>query len=183
MDLSDVRDKMSKALEALIEDLATLRTGQANPGLIEKIIVEAYESKFPLVELATISIAGPNQLLVTPFDQTIIGQIQRSLMMDRNLGLTAIVDNNVIRVQIPPLTSERRQEFIKLLHQKLEAARVMIRHVRHEKMLVIQKAFEEKQIGEDEKFRFQEELQKITDEFNEKIEEIGQRKEKELLAI
>jgi len=183
MDLNDVRDKMAKALQVLAEDLSTLRTGQASPALIEKIIVEAYEGKFPLVELATITTSGPNQLLVAPFDQTIIGNIHRSLSMDRNLGLSAIVDANVIRVQIPPLTQERRQEFTKLLHQKLEAGRVMIRQARHEKMADINQAFEAKQMSEDEKFRLQQELQKITDEFNEKIEEIGQRKEKELLAI
>ena len=183
MDLNDARDKMAKALQVLAEDLATLRTGQASPALIEKIIVEAYEGKFPLVELATISTSGPNQLLVTPFDQTIIGNINRSLSIDRNLGLSAIVDNNVIRVQIPPLTQERRQEFAKVLHQKLEAGRVMIRQARHEKMGIINQSFEDKQLGEDEKFRLEEELQKITDEFNGKIEEMGSKKEKELLAI
>jgi ribosome recycling factor len=183
MDLNDVRDKMAKALQVLAEDLSTLRTGQASPALIEKIIIEAYEGKFPLVELATITTSGPNQLLVTPFDQTITGNIHRSLSMDRNLGLSAIVDANVIRVQIPPLTQERRQEFTKLLHQKLEAGRVMIRQARHEKMADINQAFEAKQMSEDEKFRLQQELQKITDEFNEKIDEMGQRKERELLAI
>jgi len=183
MDLNDVRDKMAKALQVLAEDLSTLRTGQASPALIEKIIIEAYEGKFPLVELATIMTSGPNQLLVTPFDQTIIGNIHRSLSMDRNLGLMAIVDANVIRVQIPPLTQERRQEFTKLLHQKLEAGRVMIRQARHEKMTDIDQAFEAKQMSEDEKFRLHQELQKITDEFNGKIEEMGQRKERELLAI
>jgi len=183
MDLNDVRDKMAKAFQVLVEDLATLRTGQASPALIEKIIIEAYEGKFPLVELATITTSDPNQLLVTPFDQTIIGNIHRSLSMDRNLGLSVIVEANVIRVQIPSLTQERRQEFTKLLHQKLEAGRVMIRQVRHEKMAEINRDFEAKQMSEDEKFRLEQELQKITDEFNEKIEEIGQRKEKELLAI
>jgi len=183
MDLSDVEQKMAKALQILAEDLATLRTGQASPALIEKIIIEAYEGKFPLVELATITIDGPNQLLVTPFDQTIIGNINRGLSMERNLGLSAIIDANVIRVQIPPLTSERRQEFTKVLHQKLEAGRVMVRQARHEKMGEIDKAFEAKQLSEDEKFRLHQELQKITDEFNSKIDEMGKRKETELLAI
>ena len=183
IDLNDTREKMAKALQVLAEDLATLRTGQASPALIEKIIVEAYEGKFPLVELATIMTSGPNQLLVTPFDQTIIGNINRSLSMDRNLGLSSIIDNNVLRVQIPPLTQERRQEFTKILHQKLEAGKVMIRQVRHEKMSEIQQSFESKQLSEDEKFRLEQELQKITDEHNGKIDEMGQRKEKELLTI
>lgn len=183
IDLNDAQEKMTKALQVLAEDLATLRTGQANPALIEKIMVEAYETKMPLVELATITTSGPNQLLVTPFDQTIIGDINRSLCLDRNLGLSSIIDNNVIRIQIPPLTQERRQEFTKILHQKLEAGRVMIRQIRHEKMAEIDQAFEVKQMSEDEKFRLHQELQKITDEFNGQIEEMGQRKEAELLAI
>lgn len=183
IDLNDTREKMTKALQVLVEDLTSLRTGQASPTLIEKIIIEAYEGKFPLVELATIMTSGPNQLLVTPFDQTITGNINRSLSMDRNLGLSSIVDNNVIRVQIPPLTAERRQEFIKILHQKLEAGRVMTRQIRHEKMGEIQQSFESKQLSEDEKFRLEQDLQKITDEFNGKIEEMGKRKETELLSI
>ncbi|MCX6725768.1 MAG: ribosome recycling factor [Candidatus Shapirobacteria bacterium] len=183
MQFNEVREKMSKALEALLNDLNTLRTGQANPALIERIMVEAYETRMSLLELATITTDGPAQLLVTPFDQTILKNIEKSLTMDRNLGFSVSIDGSVIRIQIPPLSEERRQEFIKILHQKLEAGRVMIRQARHEAMENIQHAFNDKDLGEDEKFRFEEQLQKITDEFNSKIDEMGSRKETELLAI
>jgi len=183
MDLNETRQKMEKALGALADDLTSLRTGQANPALIERIMIEAYETRMSLVELATISTAGPNQLIVTPFDQTILKNIEKSLSMDRNLGLSVASDGNLIRIQIPPLSEERRHEFIKILHQKLEAGRVMVRQVRHEAMGEIEKSFAEKQLSEDEKFRAQEDLQKLTDEFNGKIEEMGRKKEAELLTI
>lgn len=183
MEFNEVRQKMTKAIEMLQDELVALRVGQANPSLIEKVMVEAYETKMPLVELATITTAGPNQLVVAPFDQSVIKNIQHALSIDRNLGLSARIDENVVRVNIPPLTAERRQEFIKILHQKIEAARVMIRQIRHEKMIEIKKAFENKEVDEDEKFRQEEELQKITDEFNEKISQIGGKKEAELLSI
>jgi ribosome recycling factor len=183
MDLNEAREKMDKALEALSNDLSSLRTGQASPNLVEQIMVEAYETRMPLLELATITTAGPDQLLVTPFDQSIIKNIERALTVDRNLGLSVHSEENVIHVKIPPLSEERRKEFTKILHQKLEAGRVMIRQVRHEAMGSIEQDFAAKQLGEDEKFRYQQDLQKLTDEFNKKIEEMGEKKEAELMKI
>ncbi len=183
MQFNDIRDQMSKALEALQTDLNTLRTGQANPALIERIMIEAYDTRMPLVELATITTEGPSQLIVAPFDQTISKNIEKSLSMDRNLGFSVSSEGAIIRIKIAPLSEERRQEFIKILRQKLEAGRVMVRQARHEAMERVQQAFNSKDLGEDEKYRVEEELQKITDEFNRKIEEIGSRKETELLAI
>jgi ribosome recycling factor len=183
MDLNEVRQKMDKALEVLANELSSLRTGQANPSLVEQIMVEAYETRMPLLELATITTEGPDQLLVTPFDQSILKNIEKSLTMERNLGLSAHSEENVIHVKIPPLSEERRKEFTKLLHQKLEAGRVMIRQVRHEAMESVEQNFVAKQLGEDEKFRFQQDLQKLTDEFNGKIEEMGKKKEDELMTI
>ena len=183
MNLNEAREKMEKALEALSNDLSSLRTGQANPSLIEQMMVEVYETRMPLLELATITTSGPDQLLVSPFDQTIIKNIERALTMERNLGLSVRTEENVIRVQIPPLSEERRQEFSKILHQKLEVGRVMIRQVRHEAMESVGQDFTAKQLGEDEKFRRQQDLQKLTDEFNGKIEEMGKKKEAELMMI
>lgn len=181
--MEEIRQKMTKALELLVNELATLKTGRASPVMVEKIMVEAYETRMPLEELTTISTPSPNQLLITPFDQTIIKNIERALAMERNLGLSVIVDEGVIRVNIPPLTEERRQEFIKILNQKLEAGRIMIRQLRHDKMAESKRNFEAKQLNEDEKFRQEQDLQKLTDEFIQKIEEIGKAKEAELLAI
>lgn len=181
--MEEIRQKMTKALELLVNELATLKTGRASPVMVEKIMVEVYETRMPLEELTTISTPSPNQLLINPFDQTIIKNIERALAMERNLGLSVIVDEGVIRVNIPPLTEERRQEFIKILNQKLEAGRIMIRQLRHDKMAESKRNFEAKQLNEDEKFRQEQDLQKLTDEFIQKIEEIGKAKEVELLAI
>jgi len=181
--MEEIHQKMTKALELLVNELATLKTGRASPGMVEKIMVEVYETRMPLEELTTISTPSPNQLLINPFDQTIIKNIERALAMERNLGLSVIVDEGVIRVNIPPLTEERRQEFIKILNQKLEAGKIMVRQLRHDKMAESKRNFEAKQLNEDEKFRQEQDLQKLTDEFIQKIEEIGKAKEAELLAI
>jgi len=179
----ELRTKMNQALSAFSEDLSSLRVGQATPALIEKFMIEAYDTKMPLVELATITTSGPNQLLVTPFDQSVLKNIEKALSMDRDLGLTVKSQENNVHVQLPPLTEERRQEFIKLLKQKIEAARIMIRQVRHEQMEEVKRNFDAKQINEDEKFNQEKEVQEVTDDFNKKIEELGRQKEKELSTI
>lgn len=183
IDFTDVRQKMEKVLQMFREDLLTIRVGRATPAMIEKIMVEAYETKMPLVELATISTPNPNQLVVTPFDLTILKNIVQSIASHKDLGLYPAVDGDIIRLKIPPITEERRQEFVKLLGQKLEAGRIMIRQVRGEKMREIRQVEQAKEISEDEEFRAEQELQKITDEYNLKIEEIGKAKEAELRGV
>lgn len=183
MDLTDSREKMEKALRVLAEDLATVQAGRASPALVERIMVEAYETKMPLVELATITAPEPNQILVNPFDQSILKNIQLAINGRRELKLSAVADGEVIRVHIPPLTAERREEFVKLLNQKLESGRVMIRQIRQEKRNEIRKAFEANEISEDAKFRFEKDLQELTDEFVGKIETMGETKESELKTV
>jgi len=181
--VDEVRQKMEKALEILRQDLVNLKVGRATPALVEQVQVEAYESKMPIVELATITSPEPKQLLITPFDQAIIKNIEKALALDRDLGLSPVVDGEVIRLTIPPLNEERRRELVKLLKQKLEAARIMIRQIRQNKIREVRGAFENKEISEDEKFRREKELQDLTDEFNQKIADMGRQKEKQLLAI
>ena len=181
--LTDIHEKMEKALGVLADDLATVRAGRATPTLVEKIMVEAYETRMPLVELATITAPEPNQLVITPFDQTIIKNIELAISQNKDLRLSPIVDEQVIRIQIPPLTAERREELIKLLKQKLEAGRVMLRQIRQEKRVKLRQAFENKEIGEDEKFGLEKELQELTDEFMKKIEEMEKTKEIELRSV
>jgi len=183
MDFTETRQKMEKVLQMLGDDLRTLRAGAANPAMIEKIQVEAYGTKMSLVELATISCPDPSTLLVTPFDVSIIKNIASAIADHKELGLFPSVEGNLIRLRVPPLSEERRQELVKLLGQKLEAARIMIRQIRGDKLREIRQAAAEKQINEDEEFRATGELQKITDEYNEKIEQAGEAKKKELLTI
>lgn len=181
--MQQTRQKMSDVLAMLASELASFKAGRATPALVEKIMVEVYGTKMPLVELATISIPESNQLVVTPFDQTIIKNIEKALSMDRGLGLSPVVDGNAVRLKIPPLTEEKRKELVKVLHQKLEAARVMIRQVRAEKMAEIRRAFESKEIHEDQRRQMGEDLQKLTDEMTKKVEEMGKTKEQELMQI
>jgi ribosome recycling factor len=183
MDLNETRQKMEQALEFLIAELGTLKTGRATPALVERIMVEAYETRMPLVELATIAAPEPNQLVVTPFDQAVIKNIERSLGQDRDLNLSPRIDGHLIRIDIPPLTGERREEFVRLLSQKLEAGRVTIRQIRHDKMAELKRAFENKELNEDEKFRLEKDLQAVTDEMMNRIEAMGKKKEEELLAL
>jgi len=181
--VDEVRQKMEKVLDLLHQELVSLKVGRATPALVEQIQVEAYETKMPLVELATIASPESNQLLITPFDQAVIRNIEKALSLDRDLGLNPVVDGETIRLTIPPLSEERRKELVKVLGQKLESGRVMIRQVRQDKMQEIRSAFEKKEISEDEKFRREKELQEITNEFNQKIAEIGKQKEDQLLTI
>jgi len=122
-------------------------------------------------------------LLVTPFDVSVIKNIAAAIADHKELGLFPSMERNIVRLRVPPLSEERRQELVKLLGQKLEAARIMIRQIRGEKLREIRASAAEKQITEDEEFRATQELQKITDEYNQKIEEAGEAKEQELLTI
>lgn len=183
MEFIDVREKMEKALGVLADDLATVRAGRATPALVEKVMVEAYETRMPLVELATIAAPEPDQLVITPFDQTVIRNIQLAISQDKELKLSPAIDEQVIRVQIPPLTVERREEFVKQLNQKLETGRVTLRQIRHDKRVELKRAFENKEMGEDEKFRLEGDLQELTDEFMKKIEKMGEAKETELRSV
>lgn len=183
MDEVATRRKMEQVLGLLREEVAGIRTGRANPALIERVMVEAYEGRYPLVELATVTAPSPRQLLVAPFDASITANIERAIADHKELGLSPVVDENQIRVNIPPLSEERRRELVRLLGQKVEAGRVALRQVRQEAREGIRKAFEAKEIHEDEKFRQDERLQKLTDEYNEKIEQLKTAKEAELMEV
>lgn len=184
MDLSDIKPKMDKALEILQGELSSIRTGRATSALVENITCSVYggAQKLRVVELGTIGIQDARSIIITPWDASIIGEIRQGILT-ANVGLTPIIDGIVIRVQVPSLTLERRQEYLKLLSRQLENGKIMIRQVRHEKMSEIKISFENKEMGEDEKFRLETELQKFTDEYVVKIDEIGKKKEEELLAI
>lgn len=184
MDLSEIKQKMHKVLEYVRGDIATIRTGRANPSLVENIVIDAYggSAKMRIIELANISVPDAQSIVIAPYDQSLIGDIRRDIV-GANVGLTPVIDNNVIRIAVPSLTSERRLEYVKLLHVKLEDGRVKIRQIRHERMGELKRDFEEKAIGEDDRYRQEEELQKLTDTMMQEIENMGKSKEAELLQI
>lgn len=182
--LADVKNKMVKAMDILSEDMATIRTGRATPALVENLVISAYDNTqhLRLKEMATITTDGARMIVIAPFDPAVIRDIERGITT-ANLGYTGAVDGNIIRISIPPLTDERRQEYIKLAHTKLEGGRVMIRQVRHEAMSHLKHKFEAKELGEDEKKYMEKEIQMYTDEFIAEIEVMRENKERELKEI
>jgi ribosome recycling factor len=180
--LADAKDRMGKAIEALRKELATIRTGRAHPGLIEHLRVDYYGAPTPLNQIATIGVPEPRLLTIQPWDRQGLGAIEKAIHKS-DLGLNPINDGNIIRLVIPQLTEERRKELVKVVHKKVEEGRVAVRNVRrdcHDELRRLQK---EKAISEDSQYRGQEELQKLTDEFIQEIERVGEEKEAELLAV
>ncbi len=178
--IADTREKMRKALEVLHSDIATIRTGKAAPSLVENISVSVYNgtTKLRVMELATISASDPQSLVLTPFDASIIEEIRKGIM-ESGAGLNPSSDGQVLRISIPPLSEERRQELIHLMHQKLESGHIMIRQIRHEALNDLKKG----DLPEDENSRLEKEIQKATDEFIVEIDALGRKKEEELLQI
>lgn len=179
MNLDNVKTQNAKILEVLKSDLSTVRTGRAASSLVENIIITAYGgSKLRVLEVGTVSILDLQTILITPFDASIIGDIQKGIM-ESNVGLTPVVDGQVIRISIPPLSEERRKELIHLVNQKLESAKVQVRQVRHSAMDEVKKL----ELGQDEEARLEKEIQKLTDEVILEIDSLGKHKEQELLRI
>jgi len=174
------KQKMEKAMNVLAEDLKTIRTGKAAPSLIENIEVMVYggSSKLKVMELATINSNDPKTLVVTPFDASILDELRRGIQ-DSGAGLNPVDDGQVLRITIPPLSEERREELIDLMHKNLENAKITVRQIRHHAMSEIKKA----DLSEDETSRSEKEVQKLTDEIVSEIDSIGSRKEIELRQV
>ena len=175
---------MQRCVDFVRSDVGTIRTGRATSALVENIVIGAYggTTKMKVVELGTISVPDAQSLTITPYDQSIIGDIRRDIEA-ANVGLTPMIDNNVIRIAVPALTAERRMEYVKMLHVKLEDGRVKVRQTRHELMTEVKRQFEEGELPEDDRRRTEEELQKMTDAMMGEIEKIGEAKEAELKMI
>ncbi len=184
MDETSTTSKMQSALNAVANDIAGIRTGRASPALVENIVVPAYggTQRMRVMEVGSITSPDPTQIVISPWDKSIIGDIRKGIL-EANIGLNASIDGEIIRIVIPPLTTEDREKYVKLLSQKLENGRVMVRQVRADEMHEIKKKFEAKEITEDDKFGQEKKLQELTDSFVAKIEEMGEKKKNELLQI
>jgi len=182
--LANLKAKMQKAMHVLQEDLATIRTGRATPAIVENVVIVAYEgtTHLKVKEMATITTEGPRMIIIAPFDPTIIKDLERGIN-SANLGLMAVVDGNIIRISIPSLTAERREEYIKLADSKIEGGRVMIRQIRHEYMNDLKRKLEAKDISADDKDRTSKQIQTITDELISEIEVLKHQKEKDLTQM
>ncbi len=180
--LRDAEARMRGAVSALEDDLAAIRTGRASPALVEKLPVEYYGTPTPLQQLATIAAPEPQLITIRPFDPKSINTIERAIQSS-DLGLTPSNDGKLIRLTIPPLTEERRQDLVKIVHRRLEEAKVALRNIRRDTLEDLREMEKEKLISEDEFFRGKEDLQKLTDRYTEDVEKIGTRKEQEIMEV
>jgi len=180
--LWDTEEKMQKSIELLRRELASIRTGRATPTLIEHIKVEYAGVPTPLNQLAGISAPGARLLVIQPWDRSSIHSIEKAILKS-DLGLTPVNDGNVIRLNIPQLTEERRQELVKIVRKRVEEKKVVIRNLRREAMDELKGLEKNKDISQDEHKRAQTQLQKLTDSFIADTEQIGQDKEAELMEV
>jgi ribosome recycling factor len=180
--LRNIEEKMQKTVEGLNKELATIRTGRATPTLIEHIKVDYAGVSTPLNQLAGISVPDARLLVIQPWDKSSIRNIEKAIMKS-DLGLNPVSDGNLIRINIPPLSEERRQELIKIVRKRVEERRVMVRNLRREAMNDLKELEKNKYISQDENKRALDQLQKLTDGFIASIEQTGQDKEAELLQV
>jgi len=178
----EAESRMQGAVQALEEDLSGIRTGRASPALVERLHVEYYGSPTPLIQLASINVPEPRSLLIRPFDAATLKHIERAILAS-DLGLTPNNDGKAIRLNLPPLTEERRRDLVKVVHNRVEEARVAARNIRRDSNKDLSEFEKEKLISEDERKRGEEEIQKLTDRFIEQINAVGERKEKEILEV
>jgi ribosome recycling factor len=174
--------KMHRAVEVLQHDLGAVRTGRASPALLEKVQVDAYGAAMPLTGLATISVPEPRMLVIQPWDKKMLPAIEKAIQKS-DLGLTPHSDGSVVRLSLPALNEERRRDLVKQVHKRVEEARVAVRNCRRDAVDDLRKAEKEQHIPEDQIKRAQDRLQKLTDELIKQVDEVGRRKEGEVMEI
>lgn len=177
--INKIKPELEKVINFLERELAKIRTTRATPALVEDIEVECFSQKFPLKQLAAISIPEPRKILIQPWDKSYIEGIVKALEKV-SIGSAPVVDKNLIRINIPPLSEEFRKDLVRLISEKQEGARRTVRRWREEAWREIQEGFREGKIREDDKFKGKDELQDLVDEYNKKIEEMGEKKKKEI---
>jgi ribosome recycling factor len=180
--LEELRERMKKSVEALQDDLMSIRTGRASPALVEKLPVEYYGTPAPLNQMASIAAPEPRLLVIRPWDPSALPDIERAILKS-DLGLTPMNDGMLIRLSIPRLTEERRRELVKVVSRRVEEARIAVRNLRRDALQDLKEFEKEKMISEDEFFRGKDQVQELTDEFVEKIDGTGKRKEEEVMEI
>ncbi|GAB4554750.1 MAG: ribosome recycling factor [Anaerolineae bacterium] len=180
--LRDAEGKMKSAITALEEHIAGIRTGRASPHLVDKLMVDYYGTPTPLYQMATINVPEALMIVIKPFDKAALKDIEKAIRAS-DLGLNPNNDGTIIRLNLPPLTTERRKELVKLMHSRLEEARVAIRNVRRHHIDDLRDFEKESLISEDEFHGGQEQMQKLTDKYIELVDEIGKRKEQEIMAV
>lgn len=179
---ADVEHRMKGAIEALQRELQTIRTGRANPALIERLQVDYYGNPTPLQNMAAIHATDARTLTIQPWDRKVLGDIERAILKS-DLGLTPTNDGQVIRIMIPPLTEDRRKELVKVVHKKVDEAKVAVRNCRRDGQDHLRDQEKKKELSADDLKRGTERLQKLTDKYIGDLEKVGQAKEQEILSV
>ena len=180
--LAETKGAMNKALEALQKELSTIRTGRANPALLETLRVGYYGSQVPISQVANVGIPEPRLITIQPWDKTVFSEIEKAIQTS-NLGLTPSNDGTVVRLPIPQLTEERRKELVKVVRQQGEDGRVSVRNARRASNDLMKEAEKEGEVPEDDSKRGQDQIQKLTDEYVAKIETLLNEKEEEIMEV
>ena len=178
--LQETESRMKKSVQALENDLRTIRTGRASPALVERVIVDYYDTPTPLNQLAVIGAPEPQLLTIRPYDPTSIDDIERAIHKS-DLGLTPSNDGKLIRLSIPNLTEERRKELVRVVQQRVEEAKIALRNIRREALDDLREFEKEKIISEDDFYRGRDNLQDLIDNYNEQMEETGNRKARDVM--
>ncbi|NTW35596.1 MAG: ribosome recycling factor [Syntrophobacteraceae bacterium] len=179
---ADAQDRMQKALENLEQEYRRLRTGRASVSLVDGIRVEYYGTATPLSQLATLTVPEPRTIMIQPWDQSVIGDVEKAILKSE-LGLTPNNDGKIIRISIPPLTQERRKDLVKVIKKKAEETKVAMRNIRRDANEMLKDLRKEKTLSEDDQFKGQDETQRITDDFIKRVDGVYSVKEKEILEI
>ncbi|EAZ91610.1 ribosome recycling factor [Crocosphaera chwakensis] len=180
--LDDLKDNMQKSVEATQRSFNTIRTGRANASILDRVTVEYYGTETPLYQLANISTPDATTIMIQPYDKGSMGQIEKAIQMS-DVGLTPNNDGNVIRLNIPPLTEERRKDLVKLASKMAEEGKVAIRNIRRDAIDDVRKQEKNSDISEDESRGLQDDIQKVTDQFTEKIDDLLTAKEKDIMTV
>lgn len=180
--MNDADGRMTKALEALRHNLSSVRTGRANPSILDRVMVDFYGTSSPINQLASISVPESRMLVIQPWDKGSIGAIEKAIMKS-DLGVTPSNDGQVIRIALPPLTEERRKQMVKIVHQQVEEAKVSIRNVRRDAISSIKELMNEKMISENDERRGEHQIDEITKKHTDDADKIGKAKEAEVMEV
>jgi ribosome recycling factor len=180
--LADAAERMQKSVDSCRHELATVRTGRASPHLLDRVVVDYYDTETPLRQLSQVAATDARLLTLTPYDKNSIKAIEKAIL-ESDVGLTPSNDGNVIRLQIPELTEERRRDMVKVVHNVAEEGRVAVRNIRRDVMHDLRELKKEGEVGEDEERRAEAELQKRTDDAITEIDELLKGKEEEILEV
>jgi ribosome recycling factor len=180
--LSAAEHKMARAVEAMERDFQGIRTGRASTSLVERIHVDYYGTQTPLNQLAGISVPEAHQIVIQPWDRGVLGAIEKAIIKS-DIGLNPQVDGTVVRLNIPPLTEDRRKDIVRVVHKRMEEARVEIRNLRREAADALKREEREGEVGADEAHRQHDQVQRLTDRFIGDVDRLGGAKEEEVLAV